>query len=124
MDPLTALSDSAGWIVGKVFDGDRLWGYLHVHLTTLHGWRKFRKVTAPAMVEEMYRVLPPAPDDFDWADELGWSDTVVTGDHIRDEMSRLQQGKFLLGGRTLCIEWLDGDEATTVEQRYFSDPEQ
>jgi hypothetical protein len=30
----------------------------------------------------------------------------------------------LLGGRSLSIEWLDGDEATRVEQRYFSDLEQ
>jgi len=68
----------------------------------------------------MYRLAPPAPNAHDWADEPGWSDSIVTGDELKEEISRLNRGELLLTGRVLSIEWLNDDESAVVEARYFS----
>jgi hypothetical protein len=113
--------ESGGITVGVLKDGGELWGYLRV-CPGHYGRSRWplRKVVEPVIDEEIYRVKPPKPGDIDWADEVGLSDTVVAGDEVEPEMARLRSGEFLLLGRTLEIEWLEGDEAEQVRQRFFS----
>ena len=107
--------------VGVLKEGGELWGYLRARPSQVT-WSRWpwRKVVEPAIDLEMYRVKPPKPDDIDWADELGLSDTIVRGDEVEPEMARLRAGEFLLLGRTLQIEWLEGEEAEQVRRRFFS----
>jgi hypothetical protein len=81
---------------GVLFDGAQRWGYLHVREDELSrswpfGFRK--KFVGDLLVEEFFRTTPPAPDDIDWADELGWSDTWVMHDDIPEESSASCAGR-------------------------------
>lgn len=110
---------AAGLKLGKLHDRGELWGYLLVRPETITWHRPLRAVSEPAIVEETYRLSPPADEDIDWADETGWSDALIKGNELAEEISRLERGQLLLTGRTLSIEWLDDEESIAIETRFF-----
>jgi hypothetical protein len=122
IDPLAALSDPDGSAIGSLYYRDQLWGYLLVRPDAIEWRRWFRSSVEPAIVEEMYRILPPGPKDVNWGNKLGWMDEIIRGDELSNELARLRRGEMLLTGRTLSIEWLYGDEAARVRQRFFTPP--
>lgn len=105
--------------VGVLLHGGQLWGYLLVRPEAIRGRRGLRMVSEPAIQEEVYRIAPPAPDDVDWADELGWRDAIIRGPELEPEIERLGRGELLLTGRTLSIDWLEEPEAERIRQRFF-----
>lgn len=109
---------------GALWDEGELWGYLHVRDDELVKRGLFgigrTRVLGELLIEEFFRISPPAPDAVDWADSLGWSDTVVRPDDIPDEVARLTRGELLLTGRTLKVVWLEGPEAEDVRDQYFA----
>lgn len=106
--------------VGVLMNGPELWGYLLIRPEVIR-WRRGRRfVEEPAIVEEIYRLAVPKADDVDWADQPGWSDTIVTGDALDAELTRLETGDMLLTGRTLSINWVEGTDAIEIRERYFS----
>ena len=121
---MAGLSGPDGSAIGILRDHDQLWGYLLVRPDAIESHRRFRRIVKPAITEEFYRVLPPAPGDVDWAAKLGWTDAIIWGDQLADELSRLRRGEMLLTGRVLLIEWLHGDEADQVRQRFFTPTDQ
>jgi hypothetical protein len=108
--------------VGTVHDGQALWGYVYVRQDVIATSRLFRTTREECLCEEMFRVLPPAPDAPDGADSVGWSDTYITGDRVSEEVQALRRGEFSYVGRTLRVRWLEGDEAEAVWNQYFAQP--
>jgi hypothetical protein len=109
--------------VGALYEEGALWGYLHVRDDEISRRRvlgRGRTARRECVVEELFRILPPAPDAVDAASSLGWSDAYLMPSEIPDEIRRLARNELLLTGKTLRIEWLDGADADAVRAQYFS----
>jgi len=108
--------------LGELTERGEHWGFLHVHADVFQrpgviGVR--RREPESILVEEFFRIAPPAPDAVDRDDGLGWSDAYIRADDIPAEIERLRRDELLLSGRPLGIRWLDGAEAQAVRRDYF-----
>ncbi len=108
--------------LGELTEHGERWGFLHVHADAFERRGALgvgRRAPEPVLIEEFFRIAPPAPDAVDRDDGLGWSDAYIRADDIPAEIDRLRRDELLLTGRTLGIRWLDGAEAQAVRRDYF-----
>jgi hypothetical protein len=104
--------------IGEVWDGADQWGYVRVIPSfVLHPRRRGGKV--PALVEEMFRIAPPAPDAVDRHDGLGFSDSLAVDEVLDKRLEELSRDEFHYIGRQMLIVWKEGEDADRIRGDYF-----
>jgi hypothetical protein len=82
--------------------------------------RREKRARAEAeRVSTIPAILSARSAGFDWPSELGWSDAWITQTHIPEDIAHLTREELPMMGRLLRIEWLEGDDAQAVHDRYF-----
>jgi hypothetical protein len=77
--------------------------------------RPWRRIREPALRIEYAQAAWAA--GIDPATRVGHSDTLVI-EGVREELERLQAGRWLEGGREVPVEWLSAAEAAAVAERF------
>jgi hypothetical protein len=110
-------------MIGEVWDGEVLWGYLRVMPSFVVRPRR-RGGKVPALVSETFRILAPSPSAQDRYDGLGFSDYVAVDEVLDRHVAQLSRNEFHYIGHQMAIIWKEGQDADRIRCEYFHESRQ
>ena len=117
LDVLRMIDDVDGQ-VGRVEDeGECLVRFSLSWIERTPHWWSRRKIRDPALRVEYAQVTWAS--GVDPATRVGYSDTYVYDDDVREELAALSEGRFRQLGEQVPIEWMPPSEAATAAERFY-----